>query len=221
MGGVGSSCATLSPVTSRAISISVYIWGGLRRKEPEILLTGHFVHLIALRLDWMSCLCHRVAKARAIKRIRVFVARRWIFELPALLIAIDAQQPRPRLSVLPDSARGRIALQPLALLLLPSQPEEDRAENRDDAEQPKDRPEKRRDVARHSPSGGRGQNQDAGTRGNCEAGDRGEWPVRGYCFRVLYVEQPGYCRIVIFIYRESGASCLSNKSGQLENPPPA
>lgn len=141
-------------------NFDISIYGSLHRKGLEILLTGHLVHLIALRLDYpthgMSSLCHRGDKARAIKWIWVFAARRWIFKLSALLIAIDAQQPRPRLSVLPDRARGRVALQPLALLLLPSEPKEDRAENRDDAKQAENGPEKRRDVTRHSPIGGRG-----------------------------------------------------------------
>lgn len=32
-------------------NFDISIYGGLRRKELEILLTGHLVHLIALRLD--------------------------------------------------------------------------------------------------------------------------------------------------------------------------
>lgn len=104
---------------------------------------------MALCLNWWG-ICCRIDKARAIKWVWVFAIRRRILELPALLIPINTQQPRPCLSILPDSARSRIALKSLTLLLLSSEPKENCAENRDDTEQTKDSPEKRWDVARHS-----------------------------------------------------------------------
>lgn len=174
--------------TYQEILTSVYGYTPNYHKELKGLLTGHLVHLMPLCLNYlthgMPCSCHRMDKARAIKWL---VAWCRISELTTLLITIDARQPRPRISVPPDSARSRVALKPLTLLLLPPEPKENRAENRDDAEQTKDGSEKRRNVTRHPTIFSK--DQGSGIRWYIrEAGDRRKWPMRGYRFRVFYIE---------------------------------